>query len=68
MELLTAFCETPARHARARSLGGERGAPRLESMCMQSAKTFGAGLCVFGLALWPQAIKHHTYISVRMSL
>ena len=68
MELLTAFCETPARHDRARSLGGERGAPRLESMCMQSAKTFGAGLCVFGLVLCSQAMRHHTYLAMEVRL
>ena len=68
MELLTACCATPAGYTCARSLGGGRGAPRLKPLCMKNAKTFGAGLCVFGLVLCSQAMRHHTYLAMEVRL
>ena len=44
------------------------GAPRLKPLCMKNAKTFGAGLCVFGLVLCSQAMRHHTYLAMEVRL
>ena len=35
---------------------------------MKSAKTFGAGLCVFGLVLCSHAMRHHKYLAMEVRL